>query len=671
MIGFIEHASVETVAPPVELSAGDRARDRRAGALFDAMDDAVLVHDLDGRILDVNPAACRRLRYTRDELLRLTMVAIATPEFAADFHRRLPELLAAGQLTCDGRHVAKDGQVIAVEINSSAIQIDGTSAILAVVRDVGHRHLERQRVEEALRQSEAFYHSLVESLPQHIIRKDKAGRFTFVNQRVCNILQRPLEKIVGKTDFDLFPPELASKYRADDLHVLETGAILDTVEEHHLPDGRKLHVQILKTPIYDSSSQLIGTQVIFWDVTDHHRWEQALSESERRYRQLTEASQDAIVVADARGRITLFNPAAERTFGYEPAEVLGQSLEILVPPEHQERHRQGFARYLATRQPHVIGRPIELTGRRKDGSGFPLELSLSAIDLGGEVQFLGAIRDTTERNRLRTSVIQNEKLVSIGLLSAGIAHEINNPLAYVANNLAVLERDVGGLIALLTLYESARADLARANPAVSRKTQALAEAMDLPYVRENFDRVLARTREGVQRVTRIVHSLRGLAQTDAPTMEEAHLPDLVDTALDMVLGRLKQRGIKVECDYGPTQVRCVPSQLSQVFLNLLVNALQAIEGRPGGGVIHIASRQVGAELLVEVADDGCGIDPQHVLRLFDPFFTTKPVGEGTGLGLSITHGIVAGHGGRIEVESRLGEGSRFRIFLPRAAAVET
>src|SRR5207248_5176566 len=135
--------------------------------------------------------------------------------------------------------------------------------------------------------------------------------------------------------------------------------------------------------------------------TERMRWEQALRESERRYRQLTEASQDAIIVANQAGGITLFNPAAVRAFGYEAKEVLGQSMSRLIPEEDQERHQRGLARSVSTGQPHVVGHPVELQGRRKDGSEFPLEVVLSAIDVGGELQFLWAIRDMTERHRMR------------------------------------------------------------------------------------------------------------------------------------------------------------------------------------------------------------------------------------------------------------------------------
>jgi PAS domain S-box-containing protein len=819
------------VEVPAPASAPERGRKHRDRALFDGIDDAVFVHDADGRILDANPAACCRLGYTREEFLRLTTRDLDEPAFAAGFAERIRRQRTAGRLTCEGRHVTKDGRIIPVDINTSVIEFDGKPAVLAVCRDISDRKaterrqaalyavtrvlaeaatwhdaagrilkelgeglgwdlgaawrvdkragvlrcgevwrapgvsaprfeeltrqsvfapgiglpgrswatgeptwvadviadpnfpragvaaqeglhggfafpirsggetagvmefflrtrekpdddllsmlaalgsqigqfLERARVEEALRESEAFYHSLVEGLPQNILRKDLEGRFTFANQRACAIIGKPLAEIVGKTDFDLFPPALAEKYRADDRRVLEAGKVLQDIEEHRTPAGEKLFVQIVKSPIYDAQDEKIGTQVLFWDVTERKQWEEALSKSEQRYRQLTEASQDAIVVADQEGRITLFNPAAERIFGYSAHEVAGQSLAMLVPPDFQARHQAGLRRYVQTREPQVIGRLIELRGRRKDGVEFPLELSLSAIDVGSELQFLGAIRDTTERDRMRSALVQSEKLASIGLLSAGVAHEINNPLAYVGNNLAVLERDFKGLMGLLDVYEAGRERLAQVDPQAARRAEVLAEVIDLAYVRDNLARVLTRTREGVQRVARIVQNLRGLARTDRPEMEDALLPDLVEMSLEMARGRLHRRGIKVELDFQLRHLLCVPAQISQVILNLLVNALQAIEAKSAedGGVIRISSRRAGAWAVIEIADTGCGIDPQDMARLFDPFFTTKPVGEGTGLGLSITHGIITGHGGRVEVESTPGQGSCFRVLLPQ------
>jgi PAS domain S-box-containing protein len=531
--------------------------------------------------------------------------------------------------------------------------------------------LERQRVQKALRASEAFYHSLVENLPQNIYRKDKDGRVTFGNGRYCKTLGKTLAELAGKSDFDLFPEHLARKYVEDDAKVLKGGKTFEAVEAHHLPDGTDLYVQVIKTPMFDEDGQVIGTQGVFWDVTERKRAEEAIADSERRYRQLTEATQDAIVVADDGGRITLFNPAAERMFGCPAAEVLGLPLETLLPHQAQGTGG-GIRRLLKEREATVIGRPVEMEGRKQDGTVFPVELALSVIDVGlapgsgSQVQFLAAIRDLTERNRIRAVLVQNEKLASIGLLSAGVAHEINNPLAFVANNLAVLERDSKGLLEMLNRYDALLPQLQKTAPDEAARLAAYAEEVDLGYLRDNLGRLLARTREGVDRVTRIVHSLRGLARTDSPKRMETSIPDLVETGLEILRGRLKQQCIEVCSSYDlQSSVECVQTQISQVLLNLLVNAVQAIEaaGRKAGRITVLTKCQ-GDEMLIEVADNGTGIDPVHLAKLFDPFFTTKDVGEGTGLGLSIADNIIRAHGGRIEVDSQVGVGTRFRIHLP-------
>ncbi len=787
------HAEAETALPSLP---GDWTR-----ALFEAIDDAVVVHDAAGNILEANPAACRRLGYSRAEFLRLRTSDIDDPDFAAGFKDRLKAQLGKGRHRCEGRHRTKDGRIIPVDINTSSVFLNGQPAVLAVIRDVTQQKLtedtlarqgellrpilknmgdavlvastdkkllmfnpaaqrlfglgspaqalgqeieprgwflpdmltpfppdqwplersirgekvdevemyvrgpqapsglwisttarplrdengnikggvivcrdftERRRIEDALRHSETLYHSLVQSLPQNIFRKDKSGRVTFGNQRYCETLKRSLAELLGKTDFDLFPPELAAKYVADDRKVMEEGKPFETVEAHHLPSGATIYVQVVKTPVYDFQGNIDGIQGIFWDVTERKRAEDILAESERRYRQLTEATLDGIILIDHEELIRLFNPAAETMFGWAAAEVIGQPACLLVPPQFRDGAGKGFFHYLESQQSQIIGRTMEVKGLRKDGTELPVEVGVSLItiggplDSGGAAQFLCAFRDLTERNKMRGFLLQTEKLASIGLLSAGVAHEINNPLAFVANNLAVLERDCKGLMSLLAQFEAVKPGLGKVDKEAAEKIKALEKEIDLDYIRENLGRLLERSRDGVDRVSRIVHSLRGLARTDTPRHQQISVPDLVGASLEILRGRFKRSGITVEQDHDPNpRLDCVQTQISQVLLNLLVNAFQAIETfRKEGGKVWVKTRRQSGEMLIEIADNGPGIDPEHQAKLFDPFFTTKEVGEGTGLGLSISHNIVTAHGGRIEVDSQPGHGARFRVYLP-------
>jgi PAS domain S-box-containing protein len=402
------------------------------------------------------------------------------------------------------------------------------------------------------------------------------------------------------------------------------------------------------------------------EIAQRERAEQALRVSESRYRQLTEGTRDAIVVADQEGKITIFNPAAQAIFGYSEAEVSGQPLTILMPAEFHDAHRSGFQRYLDTREARIIGRTVELRGRRKSGDTFPLEMALSAIDLPEGVGFLGAIRDLTERLRLHGRIVQAEKLASIGLLSAGVAHEINNPLAYVSNNLAVLERDVRGMATVLAAYEEARPTVEKANPELAERIARLTLENDLSYIQENLGAMLVSTRQGAKRVSDIVQNLREFARLDQAAIDRVDLNAAICRTLELIRGRLERHRIVVVQNLGELPpIVCAPAQINQVIVNLLLNAQQAIEsaGREGGR-IEVGTRANRREVVLEIADNGCGIPQEIHSRIFDAFFTTKPVGEGTGLGLSISQSIVSDHGGRIELESTPGQGSRFRVILP-------
>jgi signal transduction histidine kinase len=271
---------------------------------------------------------------------------------------------------------------------------------------------------------------------------------------------------------------------------------------------------------------------------------------------------------------------------------------------------------------------------------------------------------------MRVRVAQSEKLASLGLLSAGVAHEINNPLAYIANNLAVLDRDVRFLLSLLGIYESGRDCLAHWQPELIRQAAKLADEFDLTYVRENLGKLLQSTRQGVKRVADIVQNLRGFARVDHAAIDRADIHQAIKTALEMIKGRLDRRNIIIAEHLGKLPlVAGSPAQLNQVFLNLLVNAMQAIEAtHRADGQIRITTTANNGEVVVEVADNGCGIPEEILPQIFDPFFTTKAVGDGVGLGLSISHGMVQDHGGRLEVESELGRGTCFRVILPVAHA---
>jgi signal transduction histidine kinase len=264
----------------------------------------------------------------------------------------------------------------------------------------------------------------------------------------------------------------------------------------------------------------------------------------------------------------------------------------------------------------------------------------------------------------QVTLIQNEKLASLGRLAAGMAHEINNPIAFVINNLALQRRDMQSALSLLEKYGEARAALSRVEPERAAELARLEEEIDLPYLRENHDRQFNSSSEGLQRIRAIVKNLRDFARLDEAESKDVDLNASLQTTLEALRHELNQKAIRVHPSLERLPpVSCHPGKINQVFLNILLNAIQT---SPPEGPIEVRTRPEGeTAVLVEIEDHGAGISPEHLPHLFEPFFTTKPVGSGMGLGLAVSYGIVRDHGGTLEAESSLGQGSTFRIRLPQ------
>ena len=255
-------------------------------------------------------------------------------------------------------------------------------------------------------------------------------------------------------------------------------------------------------------------------------------------------------------------------------------------------------------------------------------------------------------------LLQSEKLASIGQLAAGVAHEINNPVGFVNSNLGSLRQYIENLLRMLYAYESHESEF---SPDSQAEIAALREELDIEFLKTDVFDLFSESQGGLQRVTRIVQDLKDFSHVSDMEMHLADLEKCLESTLNVVWNEIKYKA-EVVRDYASIpEVECIPSQLNQVFMNLLINAAHAI---PQRGTITIRTRQQGDNVHIEIADTGTGIPPDIMNRIFDPFFTTKPVGKGTGLGLSIAHGIVLKHKGRIKVDSQPGMGTRFVLILP-------
>jgi hemerythrin-like metal-binding protein/PAS domain S-box-containing protein len=428
----------------------------------------------------------------------------------------------------------------------------------------------------------------------------------------------------------------------------------------------------------------------------------ALKESETRFRNLSDSIPVLIWVADVDGERTFFNKTWRDFTGQSETELAeGGWLEHLHPDE-KNRYQSAIRNALAGGE----GVSQEVRLRRVDGRyRWMYESTVPRLSPAGEfIGLIGCSIDITERKaaeqvlvrarerleqdvnartaELRTAneqlerekaeteallrklqetqqqLLQSEKLASIGQLAAGVAHEINNPVGYISSNLGSLDGYVTDILRLLDAYAAAENSL---DDAEREKIAGIKKAIDIDFLRSDLPALIRESQSGTGRVKSIVQDLKDFSHVDEAEWQWADLHKGIDSTLNVVHNEIKYKA-EVVREYGDLpRVNCIPAQLNQVFMNLLVNAAQAI---PERGTIAIRTGQEQEWVWVEISDTGVGIPEEHLKRIFDPFFTTKPVGKGTGLGLSLAYGIVQKHHGRFEVESKPGEGTRFRIWLP-------
>jgi len=416
-------------------------------------------------------------------------------------------------------------------------------------------------------------------------------------------------------------------------------------------DGTEFPVEISLSPVETADGLQVFATVV--DLTARKAAESALAESERRFRTVLEAGPNAVVAIDARGRIVYVNLQVAATFGYGPDEVLGKPIELLLPERVALRHvghRDGFVAHPVAR-PMGIG--LDLAGRRRNGSEFPVEISLAPVETADGLQVFATVVDITARKGAENQLLQAQKLESIGRLAGGIAHDFNNMLFAIHGYGELLAQD---------LAPDARADF-DADRAL-RNVDAISQAAE---------RATALTAQLLAFSRQQVVTSKVLDMNAAVTKIEPMVQPLIGEDVRLIL----------KLDPAAGHVRADSGQIDQIVVNLVVNARDAM---PDGGTVTIETGNVtfdepyaieyfnvtpGNYVLLAVSDTGVGMDSTTREHIFEPFFTTKDVGKGTGLGLATIYGIVRQAGGHIWLYSEPGHGSAFKLYFPRVdAAVE-
>jgi len=477
--------------------------------------------------------------------------------------------------------------------------------------------------------ADSWLAAIVRSSDDAIISKTLEGIVTSWNPAAERIFGYREAEMIGQSITCIIPGERT----AEEEQILERIRRGETVE--HLEtvrvtkDGRKIDISLTSSPIRDALGRIIGASKIARDITERTRASAAVHRSQAHTHAIFEAASDAILIVDQRGAIISANRKSAEMFGYPHEGLLGQPLEMLLPERLQSRHIDHRASYFQNPHARPMGRGLDLVARRADGTEFPVEISLSYIETEDGLRALAFVTDITQRQVMERAARQADRLAALGRLSAGIAHEVNNPIGIISSRIEIMLLD--------------------------------AEAQPLPGTVMEDLKVLHRH---AQRVARIAHGLLSFARASSIEQFPVDLNQVVEETLLLMEKDLGKRGIAISRSLtaGLPPVHGDSNALQQVMVNLLANAADALGS---GGEISLETRLVSGDeggVRLTVRDTGPGISPEILPRIFDPFYTTKS--EGTGLVLSISYSIVREHKGTIDVESLPGKGTIFVLTFP-------
>ncbi len=598
-----------------------RESEEKFRLMVENINDIVFTVTPEGAITYTGPAIHAILGYYPDELIGRNFVEFThpddLPEVMASFERSLKQINEEAEF----RIITKGGTYLYIRSSSNTVVKDGlVVGVTGALTDIDRR----KKAEIALKESEEKYREIFENATEGIYQTTPEGRFISANPSFSRILgyDTPEELIHATVDIGrqiYVDPHLREKIKG---LLAEHGEVRNFEVQAYRKDASITWVSLDATAVTDESGAIDHYQGFMQDINERKTVEQALRESEEKFRNLFETSRDVVYISTAEGRFIDVNPAGEQTLGYTRKELLAINVrDLYKDPGQRERFKSAVAE-------RGFVNDYEVQMKKKDGTIIDclITSTVRRDPEGAIVAYQGIIRDETERLRLRRQIIQTEKLSSLGGMISGVAHELNNPLTSIIGNAQLLMRK------------------------------------EIPL---DFRKKLEVIQRESVRCTKIVGGLLSFAREHRPERRMIDVNTLVMESLLLREYDLKVNNVRVDTRLAGDlpETSADPFQLQQVFINLINNSHDALREK-GGGTLSIRSSLKDTSICVAFADDGPGIEPDDLNRIFDPFFTTKDIGKGTGLGLSIAYGIVNEHGGTIDVESRPGKGVEFTVKIP-------
>jgi len=596
-----------------------RESEERYRTLFERTTSPILVIDTDGNYVDCNEAALGFLECTRDGLISKNVrdySLLGSDQQLLGEHKRL--WVEGGRI--DTEHYV-NGKVKILDLTITP----GTWQGKAVVFGLGSDITERRQAEEALKVQHAYFQQLFDGSPDAIVMLDTEDRVVQANRGFSSLFGYAADEAIGNPVNDLVTFEgRVGESSALSRAVLRGRVVREDVVRRR-KDGSPVSVSVVGYPIR-LNDEPVGIYVIYSDITRRKEAEEALRWSEERYRTILEEMEDSYFEVDLGGHVTFVNKSACRDLGYSKEELIGMSYKQFTAEEDIE---SVFRMFHEVYQAGCPNRGFSWKTVRRDGSHGFAETSVAPLrnDNGEIIGFRGVGRDVSEHRRMQEQLMLTDRLASIGQLTSGIAHELNNPLTGVIGFSDLLLR------------------------------------RDLPAdIKEDLEIV---NREA-KRTSTVVKGLLAFARQQEIEKTPLDINCTIEEVLRLRAYEQRVNNIEVDTRFARDlpEISGNGAQLQQVFMNIIINAEHAMLGAHARGRLSIVTERVGETVRASIADDGPGISASDMKRLFNPFFTTKEVGKGTGLGLSISHGIVTDHGGSMYAESEPGKGAMFVVELP-------
>lgn len=509
-----------------------------------------------------------------------------------------------------------------------------------------------KQTEEALRESERKFRSLVETTSDWAWEVDQNGIYTYASPRVKDLLGYESEKVIGKTPFDLMPAGEAERVGRLFQGIAESREPFAGLENTNLhKDGRRMVLETSGVPILDEAGNLLGYRGIDRDITERKKAEEALTRTVKQYTAMIDTVPAIMYVKDIDHRYVIVNEAFCKLAGKPADGIIGRTdYDIFSSEKADEYHRAD--KIIMDEDRRVIDHEQSIKG--VDGETKWVSTTRVPVhdSQGLVLGVVGLVQDVTEYHRSREQLVQADKLAAIGTLAAGVAHEINNPIGFISSNLNTMNK----------YLKKMNSYIERIGTEEDKDRETILEMLT------DFADAVDESVEGTTRVKNIVSDLKSFSRVDQAKKKLANINEGIESTLNIVRNELKYH-CKVEKDLGDIpDLYCIPNQLNQVFMNILLNAGHATKGR--SGLINIRTWADDTNIYASIKDNGVGIPEGNVKKVFEPFFTTKEVGKGTGLGLSLAYDIIKKHNGAIDVKSEVSVGTEFIVSLPRQGLLD-